>query len=338
MDEQLTAGSYEHIKNEGILNMRVKVVRMIYCPPHFHSDFEFIYVLDRKAQVSSADRTNVFGEDDIAFINPYQFHAVKSVATDCTLLVIQVNPDFCSAQYPKLKLLRTPTFNVRESVSDHAYAGIASACANIGYNYMAGKDGTALLCMSDVYRLFWHILTYMPHEILDENELRAQQKRQTRIRRIVQYMHEHYSERITLSDIAREEGLSLSYASHLFKMQIGMSFQEYLNVLRLDKAVFLMNNTDLDLLDICLSAGFSDPKYMNRHFEKRYHATPKEYRTTMTGYSGNLAPVEDRGNVLESVVPVGQALELLRSHFDYGCDRGVDVGTGVAQKQVASEQ
>ena len=57
-----------------------------------------------------------------------------------------------------------------------------------------------------------------------------------------------------------------------------MTFQQYLSGLRLEKARRLLLESDKKLLDICLECGFSDGKYLNRLFAKRYGCTPKEYR------------------------------------------------------------
>lgn len=83
---------------------------------------------------------------------------------------------------------------------------------------------------------------------------------------------------LLLSDIAARENLSLYYLSHLFKETFGMPFQTYLLKIRCENARRLLLLTDLSLLDICISCGFSDPKYFNKGFRQQYQLSPKEYR------------------------------------------------------------
>ena len=87
--------------------------------------------------------------------------------------------------------------------------------------------------------------------------------------KIVDYIDRHSSEKLLLSDIAEKENLNLYYLSHLFKSSFGMPFQEYLSRVRCEKARKQLILTDLSLLDICLSCGFSDPKYFNRDFQRQ---------------------------------------------------------------------
>lgn len=100
--------------------------------------------------------------------------------------------------------------------------------------------------------------------------------------RIVDYIDRHSSEKLLLSDIAEKENLNLYYLSHQFKNSFGMPFQEYLSRVRCEKARKQLILTDLSLLDICLSCGFSDPKYFNRDFRRQYGCTPKQYRQQLS--------------------------------------------------------
>lgn len=95
---------------------------------------------------------------------------------------------------------------------------------------------------------------------------------------ITQYIDEHYSEKLLLSDIAEREDMDLYYLSHFFKDNFGMSFQNYLLKIRCERARRLLLLTDYSLLDISVSCGFSDPKYFNKGFQQQYGYTPKEYR------------------------------------------------------------
>ena len=61
-----------------------------------------------------------------------------------------------------------------------------------------------------------------------------------------------------------------------------MSFQEYLNKRRLEKALALMQDPNLSLLQICVECGFSDYRYLNRMFTKEFHCTITEYRQKVT--------------------------------------------------------
>ncbi|WP_243124629.1 helix-turn-helix transcriptional regulator [Enterocloster clostridioformis] len=113
---------------------------------------------------------------------------------------------------------------------------------------------------------------------MSDKEKNASQSKASRMRKIIHYIDEHYSEKLLLSDIALKEDLSLTYLSHFFKDYLGIPFQEYLAKIRCEKARQLLLLTDFPLLDICMSCGFSDSKYFNSGFRRQYGCSPKEYR------------------------------------------------------------
>lgn len=70
-----------------------------------------------------------------------------------------------------------------------------------------------------------------------------------------------------------------------------MTFQEYLNNIRFEKALVLMESTKMTLMDISLSSGFSDLKYMTKICLQRFGCPPKEYRKRLrTGDNARKEP------------------------------------------------
>lgn len=114
--------------------------------------------------------------------------------------------------------------------------------------------------------------------MISQKEKAASLARQARMKKIVQYIDDHYKEKLLLSDIAVQTQLNLYYLSHFFKEAFGTSFQNYIAKLRCEHARQLLLLTDYSLLDISLNCGFSDPKYFNKGFLEQYGCTPKDYR------------------------------------------------------------
>lgn len=122
------------------------------------------------------------------------------------------------------------------------------------------------------------LLQLLTHHFISHQESQLLHENARRTRSISQYIEQHAGEKLLLSDIAARENLSLYYLSHLFKETFGMPFQTYLLKIRCENARRLLLLTDLSLLDICISCGFSDPKYFNKGFRQQYQLSPKEYR------------------------------------------------------------
>ena len=95
---------------------------------------------------------------------------------------------------------------------------------------------------------------------------------------IVDYVDTHYREKdITLRSVANIFCYTEKYLSHFFKSKMGTGFNEYINKLRLQYALDLIENGADSVTDIALKCGFSDPLYFSKVFKKGQGKSPTEY-------------------------------------------------------------
>jgi AraC-like DNA-binding protein len=64
----------------------------------------------------------------------------------------------------------------------------------------------------------------------------------------------------------------------LFKDYLNVSVENYLQNYRMDKAVFLLQNSDLSVTEICTRVGMSDYPHFCRQFKRHFGFTPSAYR------------------------------------------------------------
>lgn len=95
--------------------------------------------------------------------------------------------------------------------------------------------------------------------------------------RILSIMQREFTKDITQADVAGELGMSPSYFSTLFKKELGNSFTDVLNSMRIDRAVLLIENGETDVDKIAQSSGFTNRKYFLQIFRKRMEKTVSEY-------------------------------------------------------------
>jgi AraC-like DNA-binding protein len=98
------------------------------------------------------------------------------------------------------------------------------------------------------------------------------------MRSISDYIVEHYKEKISLSDVALRLGYNYHYLSKRFNKIFHVSFTEFLNSYRLDAALELLVETELDITEVALSSGFQSVRSFNDFFKMKMGATPSEYR------------------------------------------------------------
>lgn len=140
-----------------------------------------------------------------------------------------------------------------------------------------------LECVGTVSHLLALLLRLMPHKLSTEAQKAVCRKRTGRMQRIAAYLDQHYKEKITLAQLAQTEGLTPAYMSRVFTELFGMSFQEYLNLLRLEQAIAMIRDPKIYLTDVCMECGFSDTRYLNTTFRKTFGCSAVEYRKQCTG-------------------------------------------------------
>ena len=100
------------------------------------------------------------------------------------------------------------------------------------------------------------------------------------IHKTINYVREHYSEKITLEIIAEYVGLSRSYLSTIFKDELEMTFTDFVNKVRVEKSEILLLDPNVNLSEIAVLVGFSDQSYFTKIFTKITGVSPGQYRRT----------------------------------------------------------
>ena len=98
------------------------------------------------------------------------------------------------------------------------------------------------------------------------------------IERSVNYISEHYAEDIKMSDVAYECGLSESHFRRIFEESMSMKPLDYLNMVRIDNACEIIQNTDYAMEEVGFRVGYQTPSTFNRNFKKLTGKTPYQWK------------------------------------------------------------
>lgn len=101
---------------------------------------------------------------------------------------------------------------------------------------------------------------------------------ENRVHLLLDYIHAHYSERISLEDLANTAAISKTEVMRCFKSIISKSPMRYLTEYRLRQAAYLLVHTERSVQQIGESCGFEDSSYFAKSFRALYRMTPTEYR------------------------------------------------------------
>lgn len=98
------------------------------------------------------------------------------------------------------------------------------------------------------------------------------------LKRAKEILHENFTERMTLSDIAESVGVHPVYLAEVFRQHYHCSIGEYIRRLRIEFAGHELSRTAAPLVDIALAAGFSHQSHFSRTFKRLTGLTPAQYR------------------------------------------------------------
>lgn len=97
------------------------------------------------------------------------------------------------------------------------------------------------------------------------------------ISKACKYIHKYYTQKLTVSEIARHLNISEGYLHRIFRRTKGMGVLEYVNRHRIAVAIELINNRNISLKEAAFNVGIDEPAYMSRLFKKVTGTSYHEY-------------------------------------------------------------
>ncbi|OUZ16603.1 hypothetical protein A5868_001525 [Enterococcus sp. 12F9_DIV0723] len=98
------------------------------------------------------------------------------------------------------------------------------------------------------------------------------------IKEAVRFIQKNFRDKLTLEMVSAHVYMNPQYFSRVFKKEIGLSYTDYVNNLRIQFACKLLETSDFPSYRISNECGFNDPSYFNRVFFKQMKTTPNKYR------------------------------------------------------------
>ena len=109
-------------------------------------------------------------------------------------------------------------------------------------------------------------------------ERRCRTAKSQYLNRVITYMKDHLQENLTLTRIAREAGLSESDLNAVFKECVKCAPMDYYINMKMDKACYLLCNTDMHIYQVAQYLGYDNQYYFSRAFKKVLGVPPKKYK------------------------------------------------------------
>ena len=230
---------------------------------HYHGSFEIYYLTKGTCWYFIDKKSYRLTAGDIALIPRGVIHKTSYETENYSRLLINCSENYIPKSVKEL-IPKIPVFS-KSATSDKQIADIFDV---IKEEYTAPDEFSEDIIKSKIYELL----------LLIAKESRASDREKTEspiVEQAVKYIRSHFSEDVTLNDVAKYCFVSREHLSRTFKKETGFGFNEYLNVYRLKKAdLMLKNNSKNRISQIASSCGFNDSNYFSKLYKKMYNIAP----------------------------------------------------------------
>ena len=269
---------YELIHHAKIKHLSAFVINISYRNFHAHSDFELLLILEGSGKIRIKNDTYEVNSGDAILVNPNEMHEIDSKNSGMKLIILQFSRHFLNEYFPILRNTHFGAPFVKSCFFPKDYVLFLQSVLNLSVRYIKAENFFILDCIRLSTEILKSIYSNLPYELLTENAYQELNKRSDRMNRISAYIDENYLYPIRLQDLAELEGISTTHLSHFFTDNFGVTFQEYLNDIRLEQALQLAATAKYSLAALSELSGFSDPKYLNKTFLHKFGYPFSEYK------------------------------------------------------------
>ena len=152
-----------------------------------------------------------------------------------------------------------------------------SRCMTGAYDEYMSKDVCYMLPMrANIYLMMTELLRYYCGS-KDEAD-RAIYHNVLRLRSVITYVNDNFAEKIYIEKLSDMITVSPDYFTKMFKESIGKTPIDYINGLRVNKAMQLLFTTDMQMGEIAEQVGFANPNYFHKIFKQYMQTSPLNYR------------------------------------------------------------
>lgn len=268
----------ETIEYNNGLPVNACVRRVEQYPYHWHDALEIVQVLEGSVNIGMGDHNLVLRENDVAIVNMDEIHRMTGTGQGNKVLHIYVSPEFMKRAVPNNRYLFIyccSAYHEDEAREryDELRGYIARLKAALNAPPRDRKAIEALLQDMLDYTVYSFDLLRWGFGTTPLDEWRVE-----RLRQIAERVSGAQETNMKLKDMLSIIDVTLSHLSYDIKETFGRTFQELLYDSKCAEAAKLLLGTDKRIVDIALSCGFSDVKYLIKHFKRSFTHTPSEFR------------------------------------------------------------
>lgn len=253
---------------------------------HWHPALEIDYVEEGEVEFRTPTQSVTIKKGELIFINSNIIHGVYPRSPDgsCKIYAQIFNMEFLGGTYNScftrqyiLPVTRQTNLQLLKITPDH-YHGLRIAesfllAVDLSRNEPFGYEFLLRNELSKFWILLFEAIRQLPLADVKKGNLDSD-----RLKLMLTYIHQNYSQHITLNMIAASANISSRECTRCFQRCMQVSPVSYLNRYRIQQAARQLLNTSDSILTVSENCGFSSGSYFGKLFHSIIGCSPKEYR------------------------------------------------------------
>ncbi|MGI6333844.1 MAG: helix-turn-helix domain-containing protein [Saccharofermentanales bacterium] len=250
---------------------------------HWHDEFEIVRVLDGSIVLGINSERRTLLKGDVAFLISGDIHYYESINSKTTVMVVVFRPSLIQDVVNELKKANVRSLILAQNTTEAAkQEQIHSILDLIQVEFIGKLPSYEIMIKGQLLVFLCLLVRCFSNYFLDNYQLKnGDNKTVTLIQEAIRYINLNYTSDLTLSSISNFLNVSTFYFSRQFKAQTGVSFKDYINGIRINKACQLLGTTNWRIIDITYESGFNSLRTFNRIFRKINGISPSNYRRSI---------------------------------------------------------
>ncbi len=269
-----------HIPSDASFFFRHLTLNKLEIPFHFHQEYEIAYIIQGKGTRYIGDSIQPFDRGDLVLLGPHLGHT-WTLSKECKrieLITIQFDLNFLGTDF-----MQTPEASAWRRFLPHANHGVAplgKTAAKIQQILLRMKKEVgfsrliSLFQVMDLFSTSKEIKTIS----LEAASHKSIPSSDSRMGKVIRYLEENYSQKITLEAIAKIAMMSRVSFSRYCKYKTGIPFNRLLRSIRIGKSCEFLQNTNRSISEIALATGYESLATFNRQFLSEKQISPSHLR------------------------------------------------------------
>ena len=235
-------------------------------PPHLHKAIEMVYVTKGTLEIGVGQELYHMEKGDFAIIFPNVIHHYQVFdGGEKKALFLLVSPKFAPSYMSELENFCP----ARPIISrEYLHTDVVKAAKSL----LDVEKTNYRMIQAYIQMILAHVFSEM--EMIEKETIGGDDL----VYQIVAYVAKNFREKISLEKIAHDLAISRYTISRQFFKTFHCNFVTYVNGVRLNHAVAMLEGSKESITDICYACGFESQRTFNRAFKERYRVTPREYR------------------------------------------------------------